>query len=920
MSDDSRNEEPEQDTIYVFDADEDTFVQVDSSRNINVVEVGKTFLIDGHMHIESLNCTPLQLQWATTYLAAGMKMTDDRKELTKVLTGQGLIGFLAKLFATKDFGEIGQYYTDSIGKMYMGRMERNMDRLAFEWMFDEDKVDSGIQKKEKNHEKVTDKKLKTSKNFFNCGVSGRYYKNFKPFHISVAQPMDLDYAHFWGVHRIPMYLNISNEARSRLGINSDSTFFFINDYRKVSPVYREVMNPGGTGTHVELEEYRLLYDFDPLKKGFFETAGVRNRKHHLLYDFPLAEEYVNFKTFHQGGAVKPEHIVSFDADAIEEIVKEHAPGSTEWAEKMNDKFHQLDNIYSFENTGAKYNHFLDPVPLDNIEIYEDYTEQIGYYAATAFRFPMKFLPFYHFDPRRHYNDANKSSIIPTILDEHRFFTVEDRRGEKAVQGYDKVPNVMPVDCLDHDYFNELFFEGKYETDDWSGHKKLQQAPYKKHINEAFYNLFPTKADDEKGSPNPKITFPPHLFWGVKMYPPLGYSPDIYKQEQSRYNLPPDYYAHVKELFEYCGKAQIPIIAHGSPLGMSIGDGFNYIKNDHAAQEREGLSGGGPGDWYSWLKNKKNNGDIREYTKKECALYVDQTNTHVLSWKRVIGDHPDLRYCFAHFGSSTIWEKELSLFSDSLNETSSKDELDKQREKNKQLIFEINFKRMSKLADWRRMISECITDSNHIYTDISCYTLSTTMHFNSYEDEDQLPGVKIRERIARELLAAMNDNKALFNKIIMGSDWYMTERSHNGTGEYYKGMFLMLQQLSREYENSQYDLWHQFSVINPLKFLGLLKDNPTEIDDGNGNKYYELNTDKITRYLDHLEVIYTNKDDTEYAKWWEYAGINEKEDIKKAMIHKTIQKYRESFENAEKYRIYTSESMMNREDNKSIKDL
>lgn len=349
MSDPEKPTEMEKDTIYVFESAEDRFLRLDTNKEYEIIEIGKAFMVDSHMHIESLNCTPLQLQWATTFLNTGLTMPSDRKGLTDFLNNWAI-----KQFAMKDFGVIGQYYTDSIGKMYMGRMERNSTRIALDWMAKKD-TEKEKEKKQNElqgtHDETTEKKTESLSDFFRCPSVSKYYTYFKPFHMNIAHPMDLCYAHFWGVHRIPMYLKVPGEDQ----------FYFIDDYRKITSV---VTGGGGMGGYSSFEGYQCVYDFDPLKQGWFEQGGVYKREHHLLYDFPLEDEFNKFQLYYQTGNRNADHIVGFDLDRIEGVVKDKELSEATRAEQLNGIFTDLAKHYPVNEMGKVYHHFLEKVPLD----------------------------------------------------------------------------------------------------------------------------------------------------------------------------------------------------------------------------------------------------------------------------------------------------------------------------------------------------------------------------------------------------------------------------------------------------------------------------------------------------------------------------------------------------------------------------
>jgi hypothetical protein len=93
--------------------------------------------------------------------------------------------------------------------------------------------------------------------------------------------------------------------------------------------------------------------------------------------------------------------------------------------------------------------------------------------------------------------------------------------------------------------------------------------------------------------------------------------------------------------------------------------------------------------------------------------------------------------------------------------------------------------------------------------------------------------------------------ALKDRILMGSDWYMIEiDKEKGVGDYYSKMFKLLRMVS---DKVKYDAWHQFAVINPLRFLGLIDEKK------GGEGPFEVEVKKVEGYLSRMKW-YLNNDD------------------------------------------------------------
>jgi hypothetical protein len=68
-------------------------------------------------------------------------------------------------------------------------------------------------------------------------------------------------------------------------------------------------------------------------------------------------------------------------------------------------------------------HYIERVPGETHETFENYEKQFNYYLASALRYPFRILPFYHYDPRRHFTGGLEKvdKLIDQITADHRFF-------------------------------------------------------------------------------------------------------------------------------------------------------------------------------------------------------------------------------------------------------------------------------------------------------------------------------------------------------------------------------------------------------------------------------------------------------------------------------------------------------------------
>ncbi len=112
----------------------------------------------------------------------------------------------------------------------------------------------------------------------------------------------------------------------------------------------------------------------------------------------------------------------------------------------------------------------------------------------------------------------------------------------------------------------------------------------------------------------------------------------------------------------------------------------------------------------------------------------------------------------------------------------------------------------KYHTWIKPIAEMIQSKKfeNLYTDLAFF----------YIHEDN------RKRFVDNLFFLLNKYPNLKERLLLGSDWYMVELKDFMLGNYsfHLEMFEAMRLLS---EKVNYDAWHQFGVVNQLRFLGIL---------------------------------------------------------------------------------------------------
>ena len=120
--------------------------------------------------------------------------------------------------------------------------------------------------------------------------------------------------------------------------------------------------------------------------------------------------------------------------------------------------------------------------------------------------------------------------------------------------------------------------------------------------------------------------------GIKLYPPLGIFP---------------YDERLLSIYDYCEKANIPIIAHCSP--------YNPIHFQGTDKELEKLLSQAKPPYLS---------DFATHGLKRKELCSQFTNP--LNYERLLIKYPKLRFNLAHFGSEYFWNKYLENQNDQKN--------------------------------------------------------------------------------------------------------------------------------------------------------------------------------------------------------------------------------------------------------------
>jgi len=280
-----------------------------------------------------------------------------------------------------------------------------------------------------------------------------------------------------------------------------------------------------------------------------------------------------------------------------------------------------------------------------------------------------------------------------------------------------------------------------------------------------------------------------IFAGIKMYPPLGHKP---LDELCEYL--PDFYHR-------CEQEEIPILVHCSPGGMTTHE-IEYYREFVQAneawrsemqlkqrQKQEALKGG--------VKKTPQSAGSVDYTIKpsqpqsEHLVITDNATWffhHYVSpeaWKPVLENFPKLKLCLAHFGGSEWRTADQKTWINGVP------------------------------SPWIQGIID-LTRYENVYTDLSCFNLDIKLHEDSHTVADSL------ETLLRKL--GRDAYKHLREKIIYGTDWYLTHLTRVDEGAEYAHY---CHTMKRFFDSISRRLWLRFSLLNPWKFYGLDKKKKLE---------------------------------------------------------------------------------------------
>lgn len=488
--------------------------------------------------------------------------------------------------------------------------------------------------------------------------------------------------------------------------------------------------------------------------------------------------------------------------------------------------------------GEKYSHFLKPVPDSELYQYEDLLSYNEYALAAAVKWPLQFFPFFHLDPRRFFAPTDRISQY------HDFYLCEGSDITKMEPGW---------------------IEANLNSDD-------SRWQYGMDFDSEVKNDLLRK---EGGS------WKKGLFWGVKMYAALGYPPYLFDTPNAKEPfrcLQPGDYQGLLDFYNFCAESEIPITCHGSPQGMNIADPVIYLKEylkDHPETTKYGSIGevNFPMDGRTFIN----------------GIGLVDSFSSPYSWRLVLErlagqNQQKFTLCLAHFGGDRYFNGTFNAANDSKTPYRWLDEISKLVKEYAGIYTDLSCFTYKDFVNFPSVISTTLASAierkmsddivRHVFvpSSVGC-TLNDRFINGNHNDKDwarisrlrielvMASTEKIDERsdryryielecyrelghTAKTLGRLIRENRGLQHRVMFGTDWPMTEISVKGASRYSSAMFVLLQVLTDELGN-EWDAWHQFAVINPLRFLGLLKDEPAWSTDGNTRDSHKLDLTKIS---------------------------------------------------------------------------
>jgi predicted TIM-barrel fold metal-dependent hydrolase len=279
---------------------------------------------------------------------------------------------------------------------------------------------------------------------------------------------------------------------------------------------------------------------------------------------------------------------------------------------------------------------------------------------------------------------------------------------------------------------------------------------------------------------------PGIWAGVKMYPSLGHKP---LDELCEYL--PDFYHR-------CEKEKVPILTHCSPGGMTTHEAGHYmafdIENGELCSKRQ-IASQKQREKITLLTGKPVSNALG-YPRECCETtdkfrrfpfdYFFKNYVHPEAWRPVLENFPDLHLCLAHFGGDEWRRGPLSEWTD------------------------------SPPSEWIKSTIDLTKKYKNVYTDIACFNLDNKINY------DTEGGKKVRNTFNKMLywMRDRDEYRHLRNKVIFGTDWYLTHLTRDDDGAEYGNYCRDFKKLIDQVDST---FWIRFTLVNPWECYSMSKE-------------------------------------------------------------------------------------------------
>lgn len=326
--------------------------------------------------------------------------------------------------------------------------------------------------------------------------------------------------------------------------------------------------------------------------------------------------------------------------------------------------------------------------------------------------------------------------------------------------------------------------------------------------------------EDRSAPYKQLVAQGGVYIGFKMYTSQGYMPSESTAAGARV-------AQItKEFFAKCAGQQIPVMAHCTPAGFYTHQREQYI--DLASPDEQKAY------------TRPDRGKLGDTDR---LRYFQEHFVHPEAWRPVLQANPSLRLCLAHFASDKeLWQDDPAEFGKPALTRAQVLELYKRMDEHnhERVMMELPMLSGRSLLDatwaqkpfpgaakpsmdgskviygkgWIRSIVELSKNYKNFFTDIS--------YLPTFEPLEGWTLFRERRRYWHVLAEILRRNPFMVDHIMFGTDWYMILLEPFQYMEWFKKTIDALKSAQKAAggQFATWDLFHQFAVVNPIKFYRL----------------------------------------------------------------------------------------------------